>query len=75
MNFNIMKNLFVYIFTVSVCKICTLQSEKKKQKKDPTSYILTLHYPLRPLYAPVRFWTDTPIPYLRTCFIDGPLSQ
>ena len=37
-------NLFVYIFTVSVCKICTLLNEKKQKKDKQTAYVLTLHY-------------------------------
>ena len=40
-------NLFVHIFTLSVCKICILQSEKKKkkQKKDSqTANVLKQHY-------------------------------
>ena len=32
MNLKLLKNLFVYIFTLSVCKICTLQSEKSRRK-------------------------------------------
>ena len=68
MNLKLLKNQFVYIFTLSVCKICTLQSEKnKKQKKDYTHYT---HSPLHPLYAPVQFWTD-PLPLYGTYFLDG----
>ena len=38
MNLKLLKNLFVYIFTLSVCKICTLQSEKKQKKDSQTVY-------------------------------------
>ena len=37
-------NLFVYAFTLSVCKICILPSEKKQKKDSQTKYVLTLHY-------------------------------
>ena len=37
-------NLFVYIFTLSVCKICILPSERKQKKDSQTAYVLTLHY-------------------------------
>ena len=51
MNLKLLKYLFVYVFTLTVCKISILQS--KKQKKD----VLTPHC-TSPLYAPVRFWAD-----------------
>ena len=57
-------NLLVYIFTLSLCKICTLPSEKKQKKDKQTAYVLTLHYtpppphPTPMLYTPERFWTD-----------------
>ena len=54
MNLNIMKNLFVYIFTLSVCKICTLQSEKKKAE-ERSNFVHT-HAPLPPP-PPVRTCT------------------
>ena len=60
-NFNLLKNLFVYIFTLSVYKICTPQSENKTEDSQ-TVYELTLHY-LLPLYAPVCFWNDPPAPF------------
>ena len=55
MNLKLLKYLFVYVFTLTVCKISILQS--KKQKKD----VLTPHC-TSPLYAPVRFWADPPPP-------------
>ena len=67
-NRNILKNLFVYIFTLGICKICTLQSEKNKakqkqqqqQKHEKQSNCMRTHAPYSPpLYAPVRFWTDS----------------
>ena len=74
MNLKLLKNLFVYIFTWSVCKICTLQNVKKKQKKDSqTAHALTFHYtPCSRLYA----FGLTPLPsYLRTYFMDGPFTN
>ena len=59
MNLKLLKNLFVYIFTLSVCKICTLQSEKNKRKIAK----LCTHTPLHPLYLSVSFWIDSlPLP-------------
>ena len=55
------KNLFVYIFTLSVWKNLHISKQKKKQKKDSqTAHVLTLHYPPPPppLKAPACFWTD-----------------
>ena len=41
MNLNILKNIFVYIFALSVCTICTLQSKKKKTEERKSNYICT----------------------------------
>ena len=58
------------------------QTKKAKQKEDSeTAYCIRTHAPLHPLplYATVRFWTDStpppPLPYLRTYFTDGPYRQ
>ena len=32
MNLKLLKNLFVYVFTLIVCKICTLHSEKTEER-------------------------------------------
>ena len=77
MNLNILKNLFLYIFTLSVCKICTLQSKKKKKNRGKIVKLRTYSRSITPsLYAPVRFWTDPFLspPYLRTYFMDGPIG-
>ena len=54
MNLNILKNLLVYSFTLSVCKMYTLQSEKTEERCISThaSYAV----------VPVSSWTDPPPP-------------
>ena len=59
-------NMFVYIFTLSVCKICKLPSkktQKNKRKKFKLSVYSCSITPPPPslLYAPLCFWTD-PLP-------------
>ena len=58
-NLKLLKNQFAFIFTLSICKICMFQSEKKKQSKDYTHHT---HSPLHPMHAPVQFWTDPLLP-------------
>ena len=75
-NRNILKNLFVYIFTLGICKICTLQSEKNKakqkqqqqQKHEKQSNCMRTHAPYSPpcthLYAFGLTPSPPPLPYL-----------
>ena len=62
MNLEILKKIFVYIFilSLSVCKICTLQSKKSRRKKVRL-YTYSRFITPAPLYTRARFWTD-PIP-------------
>ena len=57
-----LKKNFVYIFilSLSVCKICTLQSKKNRRKKFKLCTYSCFITPA-PLYTRARFWTD-PIP-------------
>ena len=54
------KNLFVYIFTLSVWKNLHISKQKKKQKKDKLRmYSRSITPPPPPpLKAPACFWTD-----------------
>ena len=45
-NSNTLKNMFVYIFPLSVCKVCTLQSKKKQTKDVKLSNWVRSHAPL-----------------------------
>ena len=43
MNLKLLKNQFAFIFTLSICKICMFQSEKKKNRTKITLITLTVH--------------------------------
>ena len=51
-------NLFVYIFTLSVCKICILPSEKKNRRKIVKLHMYS-HSITRP--CPILNWLLSPI--------------
>ena len=71
MNLKLLKNQFAFSFTLSICKICMFQSEKKKtEQRLPSSHSQSIALHVRT--CTVLDWPPPPNPPYGTYFLDGP---